>query len=302
MKHARMLDLYGQAMTDADGRALIEAVRLSEGRSLASEIIAPAPPLFRGLTNTELASAFGADILILNMYDVDRPALNGFEAHDATHLLKEISELSSRMVGVNLEPVPNEAEASFQAIENGRKATAENARKAYEQGAQMIVLTGNPDTGVTNGAILDALKAIKDALGEKVALVAGKMHSAGTPGEGSEAIIDEDTIDAFISHGADFVMLPAPGTIPGLSEDMLRGWVKRIHRKGALAMSAIGTSQEGSDSDTLKAIALSSKRAGFDLHHLGDAGFNGVAIPENIKDYSIVIRGIRHTYIRMAKR
>ena len=301
MKHTRMLDLYGHAMSEADGKALIEAVRLSEGRSLASEIIAPAPPLFRGLSNTELASAFGADLLILNMYDVDQPQLNGFESHGPSHLLKEISQLTNRMVAINLEPIPKETTSSFQAIEKGRTATAKNAVKAYEQGAQMIVLTGNPSTGVTNVAIIDALKAIKKALGDKVALVAGKMHSAGTP-EVGEGIIDEKAIDAFIDHGADFVMLPAPGTIPGISEEMTRGWVKRIHEKDALAMSAVGTSQEGSDSATLKTIALSSKRAGFDLHHLGDAGFNGIAVPENIKDYSIVIRGIRHTYRRMAKR
>jgi hypothetical protein len=40
---------------------------------------------------------------------------------------------------------------------------------------------------------------------------------------------------------------------------------------------------------------------GTDLHHIGDAGYAGVAIPENIMDYSIAIKGKRHTYFRMAR-
>ena len=42
------------------------------------------------------------------------------------------------------------------------------------------------------------------------------------------------------------------------------------------------------------------KMTGTDLHHLGDAGYGGMALPENILEYGKVIRGIRHTYHRMA--
>ncbi|KJE28617.1 hypothetical protein LG52_726 [Geobacillus kaustophilus] len=49
-------------------------------------------------------------------------------------------------------------------------------------------------------------------------------------------------------------------------------------------------------------FALTSKMAGADLHHIGgDAGYHGIAVPENIMAYSIAIRGRRHTYIRMAR-
>ena len=40
--------------------------------------------------------------------------------------------------------------------------------------------------------------------------------------------------------------------------------------------------------------------AGADIHHIGDTGYVGMALPENIMAYSITIRGVRHTYHRMA--
>ena len=44
-----------------------------------------------------------------------------------------------------------------------------------------------------------------------------------------------------------------------------------------------------------------SKTAGADIHHIGDAGYGGMAIPENIMALSIIaIKGRRHTYRCMA--
>jgi len=44
-----------------------------------------------------------------------------------------------------------------------------------------------------------------------------------------------------------------------------------------------------------------SKMAGADIHHIGDTGYAGLALPENIFTYSVAIRGVRHTYSRMAR-
>ena len=63
---------------------------------------------------------------------------------------------------------------------------------------------------------------------------------------------------------------------------------------------AVRTSQEGADTDTIKRLALLCKMTGTDIHHLGDAGYAGMSLPENIQAYSVAIRGIRHTYHRMA--
>ncbi len=98
------------------------------------------------------------------------------------------------------------------------------------------------------------------------------------------------------------MLLPAPGTVPGISTDYIRRLIDFVHHNGKLAMTSVGTSQEGSDMDTIKRIAIESKMAGADLHHIGDSGTTvGLADPENIMIYSIVVKGKRHTYRRMAR-
>ena len=52
--------------------------------------------------------------------------------------------------------------------------------------------------------------------------------------------------------------------------------------------------------ETIRQIALMCKMTGTDIHHLGDSGYTGIALPENITAYSTVIKGVRHTYRRMA--
>ena len=76
--------------------------------------------------------------------------------------------------------------------------------------------------------------------------------------------------------------------------------VSYTHELGKLTLTSIGTSQEGADISTIKNIALMCKMAGTDLHHLGDSGYMGMALPENILEYGKVIRGVRHTYHRIA--
>lgn len=94
--------------------------------------------------------------------------------------------------------------------------------------------------------------------------------------------------------------LPAPGTVPGVDYLILRPAVQRAHALGALAMLAIGTSQEGADVQTIRQIALQGKMTGADILHLGDAGTLGMAEPNNIIAASDALRGRRHTLRRMA--
>ena len=82
--------------------------------------------------------------------------------------------------------------------------------------------------------------------------------------------------------------------------EAVRELVAYAHSLGALTITAIGTSQEGADTATIRQIALMCKMTGTDIHHLGDAGYGGMALPENIMAYSVAVRGIRHTYHRMA--
>lgn len=47
--------------------------------------------------------------------------------------------------------------------------------------------------------------------------------------------------------------------------------VKIVHQHDGLIMSTIGTSQESSDRDVIREIALKNKTCGVDIQHIGDA-------------------------------
>lgn len=297
----RLLDCTASDFSRMTRDDLLFAIGASEGRVLASETIGTVTPLLGDVTNAELAASLGADILLLNLFDVDHPHIQGLPDVPPAEAVRTVKRLTGRPVGINLEPVEAGAGEvdTLWAMTKGRMATLENAQKAVEMGVNFILLTGNPGTGVTNKAITDTLKLFHKHLGDKVVLCAGKMHASGVLGEGGEKIIAREDIKAFADAGADLLLFPAPGTVPGITTEYVRGLVEYAHRLGKLTMTAIGTSQEGADRDTIRRIALECKMTGTDVHHLGDSGYTGIATPENITAYSIVIKGVRHTYRRM---
>ncbi|MFI3163386.1 MAG: haloacid dehalogenase-like hydrolase [Bacillota bacterium] len=298
----RILDCNGSDFANFTKADLFESIAKSEGRVLACENIVTASPILGNISNAELASAMGADLILLNMFDVKNPVINGIPKSD--NPIAMLKKLIARPIAINLEPVSDEIEAETDEtwkMTDGRKATVENAKKAKEMGVDMIILTGNPGIGVTNKEIKATLKAISEALEGEIMLCAGKMHASGIAREGGANIITAADVNDFIDSGADMILLPAPGTVPGITQDYAESLIKLAHEKGKLAMTAIGTSQEGADIQTIRQIALMSKMAGADIHHLGDAGILGMSVPENITAYSIVIRGVRHTYSRMAR-
>lgn len=299
----RLLDCNTSDILSMNKKDILESIAASEGRVVVTEVIGAFQPVLFNLSNAELACAFGSDILLLNFFDVYNPVFNGIPKVEKENIIKELKRLTGRIVGINLEPVDlsQETIGEISDIPKGRKATLETAAKAYEMGADFILLTGNPGTGVSNKEIISTLKQINSSLGDKLILAAGKMHAAGSLREAGENIISKDDINEFMKAGADIILLPAPGTVPGITMEYIKELVTFIHSEGKLALTAIGTSQEGADSQTIKQIALMCKMTGTDLHHLGDAGYTGIAIPENIMDYSIAIKGKRHTYTRISR-
>lgn len=285
---------------------LIESIAASEGRIVVCETIGAVPQMLGDVTNAEFAASMGADIILLNIFDVNNPVMHGLPADvKPEDYIRKIKELTGRPVGLNLEPLEEGVASTVETDEwaglsSGRAGTLENAKKAVEMGADFIVLTGNPGIGVTNKAITDTLKLYRKELGDSVVLIAGKMHAAGILGEAGEKIITKEDVREFAEAGADIVLMPAPGTVPGITMEYIRGLVSYAHELGKLTLTSIGTSQEGADVSTIKNIALMCKMAGTDLHHLGDSGYMGMALPENILEYGKVIRGVRHTYHRMA--
>ncbi len=297
----RYLDVNLSDIEKMTKKDKLDSIKLSEGRTLVTEVIGAFPGMLGDISNAELAAAFGSDILLLNVYDVDKPYFYGIEADN---IIGEIKKRTGRLVGVNLEPVDESLDMvqEKRSIAPGRTAKLENVKKLIDDGCDFIVLTGNPATGVTNEKIQHSIKEIRKHFGQEIMIFAGKMHSAGDINEiGSKLYSKELALD-FIEAGADVLLLPAPGTVPGFTMEMAKEIIDLAHDKDTLTLTAIGTSQEGSDQDTIRRIALMSKMAGTDMHHVGDAGIcPGVSTPENIMAYSIVIKGKRHTYRRMAR-
>ena len=302
----RILDCRASDFEKMGKDELKQAILATEGRTVIAETVAAASPLYPEVTNAEIMKAFGADMILLNVFDVFRPEVKGLtyssvfsgEEEHITEVnpVQAIKKLTGLPVGINLEPVDEKAEKleDLFALPEGRTATEKTLRKAKELGCDFVCLTGNPKTGVTNAEIERAIALA--AVHFQGLIIAGKMHSAGTHG----SMLDLEALGRFVDAGADIVLLPAPGTVPGIREEKLAEAIDLVKGKGALTLAAIGTSQEGADTETIRSIALSAKRAGADVFHIGDAGFTGIAIPDNIRALSIAIRGMRHTTIRMA--
>ena len=298
----RYIDCSARELAAYHKKELLQSIADSEGRVLAAETIGTVTPMLVNITNAEFVTSLGADIIMLNIFDMDHPVINGLPEVAPEDTIHEVKRLTGRMVAINLEPaaVRNDGEKSVWSLTEGRRATVENAKKAVDMGVDMIVLTGNPGVGVDNKAITKALADLNEAVGDRVILTAGKMHASGILSEAGEKILTKEDAETFIEAGADVLLLPAPGTVPGFTMEHAAELIKTAHEKGVLAMTTIGTSQEGADEETIRQIALMCKMAGADIHHIGDSGYMGMALPENITAYSVAIRGKRHTYRRMA--
>ena len=298
----RLIDTTARELTSYNKAELLTAISDSEGRTLAAETIGTVTPMLVNITNAEFVASLGADLIMLNIFDVNNPIIQGLPQTSPEDTIREVKRLTGRIVAINLEPavIKDGQEESVWNLTTGRQATVENARKAVDMGVDMIVLTGNPGVGVDNEAIIQALSRLKEAVGDRVILTAGKMHASGIISEAGEKILTEKDVEAFVDAGADVILLPAPGTVPGITMEYAGNLIRKAHEKGALAMTTIGTSQEGADEATVRQIALMCKMAGADIHHIGDSGYMGMALPENITAYSVAIRGKRHTYRKMA--
>ena len=159
----RYLDCTASEIQSMTGRELAEAIAGSEGRILVCETIGAVRPMLGDVTNAEFAAAMGADLLILNLFDVNAPVIQGLPDVEPEDAVREIKRLTGRAVGINLEPLEEERGSTVDtngewSLTSGRAATIENAEKAVEMGVDFIVLTGNPGVGVTNAAIIHTLK------------------------------------------------------------------------------------------------------------------------------------------------
>lgn len=304
----RIFELCVNDMDDFNKRSFIDGIRHSEGRTILAETVVLGSPLAETVSNPELAAASGADLITLNRFSCQEPFIFGIDDEGFQSLsqlmegipqkikanrqdpdyIAKIRRCLNRPVGLNLEPVPKGSDYPAGFVLN-----EENLDYVKQQDFDYLTITANPNTSINEENILQGIRLAKAKL-EDVLIIAGKMHAAGT-----QQLVTSDFPENLIQAGADVILLPAPGTVPGFHEDLVTSLIARIHKAGALAMTTIGTSQEGAPPSVIETIGLAAKRAGADIQHIGDAGLCGMALPENIFRLSTTIRGLRHTYRRI---
>ena len=259
------------------------------------ETVVTAAPLLEEVTNAEVMAAFGVDMIVLNEFDVFEKKIKGF--YEREQPIKEIKKLTGRPVGINLEPVDEEAVVLDEKVElsKGRQALRQSVIAAENLMVDFITITGNPSTGVSNDSIKKSIQMVRENFSGLI--FAGKMHGAGL----SEEVLNISELKEYIRLGADGVLIPAVGTVPGISEAKAHEAVCEIKKMGGLVIHAMGTSQESADEDTIREYGLSNKRVGGDIHHIGDGAYGRTPPPENIMKLSITVRGKRHAYFRMSQ-
>ncbi|MBO1308569.1 haloacid dehalogenase-like hydrolase [Enterococcus sp. 669A] len=272
-----------------------QSIVSSEGRTIMGETVVTAAPLLEGVTNAEVMAAFGVDLIVLNEFDVFEKKIEGF--YDCENPIEELKKLTGRPVGINLEPVDETAVVLDDkvVISEGRKVHRESVIAAENLKVDFITITGNPSTGVSNESIKNSIEMVRGNFSGLI--FAGKMHGAGV----SEEVVNTPELKEYIRLGADGILIPTVGTVPGLSEEKASEAVREVKKLGGLVINAMGTSQESADEDTIREFGLSNKRVGGDIHHIGDGGYGRMPIPENIMKLSVTVRGKRHAYFRMSQ-
>ncbi len=302
----RILDCNGSDFLSMSAEELKYAILASEGRTILAQSSVKQHPLQDDVSNPEIEAAFGADLIMLNNYNFKDESLNvGMDGLS----LPELKKLVKRPVGVYFECPSTDGVTAYNRPDvidySTRIASEENIEKALAAGASFIVLGGNPGRGTKMDVIIESTRKTKEIVGDRAMIWAGKWEDGVIEKVMGDSLAEYDAKEVtkqLIDAGADVINLPAPGSRHGITVESIKELVDYAHRykPRTLVMSFLNSSVEGADEDTVKMIALLMKQTGADIHAIGDAGYMGVAIPENLYQLSISIRGRRFTQKRMA--
>jgi hypothetical protein len=309
----RILDCTGSDFEKMSAEDLKLSIRLAEGRTiLAQSANGTGFGLVDGVTNPEISAAFGADMIMLNGYCLDEKSprygvktYNAYEGEMVTFRVKDLKKWIRLPMGIYLECVKDPLDPSRKPLTLGRSATEENFHKVVDEGADFLILGGNPKMNTKIEDILEATRVAGKTVKGKVLIFSGKWEDGvyekvlGDPLAQKPA---KEFIDALIDAGVDVINFPSPGSRQGITTDMIRELVEYVHKKSpeTMTMSFIDGSVEGADIDTIRLIALESRETGADIHAIGDAGLSGMTVPENIFQLSLTAKGRRLTYKRLA--
>lgn len=306
MAVTRLISASGVEILKMSSMDLKESIFKSEGRVVMGQhLLFAGEGLVRGVTNSELMFAFGADMVMLNTFDLDNldnnPGLCGLS-------FQELKKKCRRPIGIYLGcPRAGSEDGGKKALyrREGMLASDDHVQKCIDLGADFIVLGGNPGSGTSIRDVVETTKRIKSKFKDQIFVFAGKWEDGINEKVLGDPLADYDAkevIRELIDAGADCIDLPAPGSRHGISVDMIRELVEFVHRykPGTLTMTFLNSSVECADPDTIRLIALKMKETGADIHAIGDGGFSGCTSPENIHQLSVSLKGRQYTYFRMA--
>lgn len=302
----RLINATRSDFDQMSGRDLKQSIKKSEGRVImAQHLLFASKGLVRGVTNSELNKAFGADMVLLNTFNFDNSEKNlGLQGHS----VQEIRDLIGVPLGIYLGcPGKNSDQDDKLYDKKGMLATEEHIKKLKDIKPDFVILGGNPGTGTSLEDIIESTKKVRKILGEDILIFAGKWEDGVNEKVLGDPLASYDAkkiIARLIDAGADVIDFPAPGSRSGISVKHIQELIEYVHKyqKGTLAMSFLDSSLEGTDTATIRDIALKIKETGADVIAIGDGGFSGCPIPENIMQLSISIKGKPYTYFRMASK
>ncbi|MGN1344639.1 MAG: hypothetical protein ACI4U3_08670 [Traorella sp.] len=305
-KITRFIDCTYDQMEEMSAQELKRSILMSEGRVLCAQTNSMCVNHVSGVTNLEVCAAMGSDMIMINTYHLNDEKYNPSFKNLSFQRLKELSRCC---LGIYLE-CSNEGNESNFSLKGedylmGRVATKENLEKVIELGAKFLVLGGNPGMGTKLDIVIESVKKAKEIVGDRCLIMAGKWEDGVDEKVLGDPMADYDAkeiIKKLVDAGTDVITLPAPGSRHGITVECIRDLVTYTHQLGAAALCFLDSSVEGADEDTIRMISLWMKQTGADIHAIGDAGYVGMPVPENIYTMSIALRGRRFTFKRMAGR
>lgn len=277
----RILDSSSSDFRMMEDLDLKKSILKSEGRTIMVDLAAESPVLYPSVSNLEMAAAFGCDLILLkdiNVLDMNIPEIGKIKK------IEELRQLVGIPVGVNL--IIKDSGPEYKRL-NSKSLDALLAKEP-----DFISLTAYVTPEATQERIVSDILKVRSKYSGFLMLNPVVSHCDD---------LDLDALKSYVHSGVDMINLPAPGSVPGTTEFHINQISNELRKENVLIDCVVGTSQEGADSQVIKEIALSAKRSGGDLLELGDAGISGMPSPENIYSASLTIRGMRHTYTRMAR-
>ncbi len=252
------------------------AIKNAQGRVILTEIVVGTQQKYTGICNAKLMKNFGADLITLKKYNYSEYQMEKYHEYRSV----------GAMIGLNFEIKQSNMEAEIDTL------TSENIEVIKNQEIDYIVVTVYPQSKIKLSEIKKQLLALKKEYQGLIIL----NYYVVTPELFKREIYNNIEELAKI---IDAICIPIPGTVAGVNTNDVQDLITDIHKNDLLTIGTICTSQESANPSQISSLGLTAKQLGFDIHMFGDAAACNIPEELNVFEYSIAIRGKRHTYYRM---